>query len=143
MKRKVFGPVAHTPPYVKPVSYKWVFVKKHNEKNEIVSYKACLVAQDFSQLLRIDYDETYSPVINVITFHYLISLVVFEKLSMQLMDVVTAYLYGDLDTKIYMKVPKGLTLTVSNISKPSNTLLIQLKRSFYDLKQSERMRYSE
>ena len=41
-------------------------------------------------------------------FYYLISLVVSEKLSMQLMDVVTAYLYGDLHTKISMKVPKEL-----------------------------------
>ena len=63
---------------------------------------------------RIDYDETYSPVMDVITFRYLISLVVSEKLSMQLMDVVIAYLYGDLDMKIYMKVPEGLTLTGSN-----------------------------
>ncbi|KAM2216225.1 hypothetical protein ACFXTI_022739 [Malus domestica] len=43
-KRKVFGLVAHTSPHVKPVGYKWVFVRKHNEKNEIVCYKARLVA---------------------------------------------------------------------------------------------------
>ena len=42
---------------------------------------------------------------DVITFRYLISLVVSKKLSMQLMDIVTAYLYGNLDTEIYMKVP--------------------------------------
>ena len=47
---------------------------------------------------------------DVITFHYLVGLVVSEKLSMQLMDVVTAYLYGDLDADIYMKVPDGVTL---------------------------------
>ncbi|KAM2212393.1 hypothetical protein ACFX1X_022752 [Malus domestica] len=27
---------------------------------------------------------------------------------MRLMDVITAYLYGELDTEIYMKVPEGL-----------------------------------
>ena len=105
-KRKVFGPVVPTPPHVKPVGYKWVFVRKRNEKNEIVRYKARLVAQGFSQRPGIDYDETYSPVMDVITFRYLISLVVFEKLDMQLMDVVTAYLYEDLDTETYMKVPE-------------------------------------
>ena len=81
-------------------------MKKRNENNEIVRYKACLVAQGFSQRLRIDYEETYSHVMDVITFHYLISLVVSEKVNMQLMDVVTAYLYEDLDTEMYMKVPK-------------------------------------
>ncbi|KAK9942694.1 hypothetical protein M0R45_008346 [Rubus argutus] len=102
-KRTVFGPVVPIPSGIKPVGYKWVFVRKRNEKNDIVRYKARLVAQGFSQRPGIDYEETYSPVMDVITFRYLISLVVFEKLNMQLMDVVTAYLYGDLDTEIYMK----------------------------------------
>ena len=91
--------------------------------NEIVRYKARLVAQSFSHCPTIEYDETYSPVMDVNTFHYLISLVLSEKLSMQLMDVVTSYLYGDLDTKIYMKVPERVTLTGSNISiTPEHTL---------------------
>ena len=78
--------------------------------NEIVRYKARLVAQGFSQRPGIDYEETYSPVMDIITFRYLISLVVSERLNMQLMDVVTAYLYGDLDAEIYMKAPVGLPL---------------------------------
>ena len=47
-KRKVFGHIAHTPPHVKHVGYKWVFVQKCNDKNEIVHYKVRLVAQGFS-----------------------------------------------------------------------------------------------
>ena len=123
MKHKVFRYIAPIPPHVKPVGYKWVFVRKRNEKNEIVRYKARLVAQSFSQCLGIDYDKTYSLVMDVITFHYLISLVVFEKLNMQLMDVVTVYLHENLDMKIYMKVPERLPLTSSNNSRPRNTLL--------------------
>ena len=41
-----------------------------------------------------------------------------------------------------MKVPEGLTLTGSNISKPRNTLSIRLRRSLYGLKQSGRMWYN-
>jgi hypothetical protein len=141
-KRKVFGPVVPTPPHVKPVGFKWVFVRKRNEKNEIVRYKARLVAQGFSQRPGIDYEETYSPVMDVITFRYLVSLVVSEKLNMQLMDVVTAYLYGDLDTEIYMKVPEGLRIPESNSSRPRNTFSIHLRRSLYGLKQSGRMWYN-
>ena len=48
MKREVFGPVVRIPTSVKPVGYKWVFVRKRNEKSEIVRYKARLVAQGFS-----------------------------------------------------------------------------------------------
>ena len=57
-------------------------------------YKARLVQQGFSQRPCIDYKETYSLVVDAITFRYLISLAVFEGLDMRLMDVVTAYLYG-------------------------------------------------
>ena len=75
------------------------------------------MVQGFSQRPGIDYEETYSPVMDVITFRYLVSLVVSEKLDMQLMDVVTAYLYGDLDSEIYMKVPDDITLPKSTFEK--------------------------
>ena len=43
-KHKVFGPVLLTPSSVKHVGHKWVFIRKHNKKNEILRYKARLVA---------------------------------------------------------------------------------------------------
>ena len=68
------------------------------------------MAQGVSQRPVIDYDETYSPVMDIITFRYLISLSVLEELDMRLMDVVTAYLYGMLENDIYMKVLEGFQL---------------------------------
>ena len=73
---------------------------------------------------------------DAITFRYLVNLVVSEKLNMQLMDVVTAYLYGDLDTDIYIKVSDGLSLPNSSDSKPRSAYVIRLRRSLYGLKQS-------
>ena len=93
-KREVFGPVVQTPKDVKPVGYKCVVVRKHNENNGIIRYKARLVAQGFSQRLDIDYEETYSPIMDAMTFCFLISLAVSEGLDMRLMDVITTYLYG-------------------------------------------------
>ncbi|CAA7040495.1 unnamed protein product [Microthlaspi erraticum] len=72
-KREVFGPVVRTPEGVKPVGHKWIFVRKRNENGEIVRHKARLVAQGFSQIPGIDYEETYSPVVDATTFqvsHY-------------------------------------------------------------------------
>ena len=43
-KREVFGPITRIPDNVKPIGYKWVFVRKRNEKNEVVRYKARIVA---------------------------------------------------------------------------------------------------
>ncbi|GJW57401.1 retrovirus-related pol polyprotein from transposon TNT 1-94 [Tanacetum coccineum] len=86
-KCEVFGPVVRTPKGVKPVGYKWVFVRKRNEKNEITRYKARSVAQGFSQ----------RP----------------EGLDLRLMDVVTAYLCSSLDTEIFMKFQDGFKVPES------------------------------
>ena len=45
-----------------------------------------------------------------ITFRYLISMAANMNLDMQLMDVVTTYLYGSLDAHIYMKIPNGFKI---------------------------------
>lgn len=139
---KVFGPIVKTPEDVKPVGYKWVFIRKRNEKNEIMRYKTRLVAQGFSQRPGIDYEETYSPVMDVITFRYLVSLAISKNLEMRLMDVVTAYLYESLDNDIYMNIPEGFKMPEALNSKPKEKYSIKLQRSLYGLKQSRRMWYN-
>ena len=81
---------------------------KRNENDKVVRYKARLVAQDFLLRSDIDYEETYSPVVDEITFRYMINMTVHEKLEMHLMDVVTTYLYGSLDHNIFMRMPEVL-----------------------------------
>ena len=100
------------------------------------------MAQGFSQRLGIDYEETYSPVMDAITFQYLISLAVSEGLDMRMMNVVTTYLYGSLDANVYMKIPEGFTLLEAMNSKPRSMYSIKLQRSLYRLKQSGRMWYN-
>ncbi|XP_019248636.1 PREDICTED: uncharacterized protein LOC109227898 [Nicotiana attenuata] len=122
---------------VQPVGYKWVFVRKRNNKNEVVRYKARPMAQGFLQRPVIDYMETYSPMVDAITFRFLINLAVHEKLDMRLMDVVTA-LYGTLDNEIYMKIPEGLKVPETN-KKFRETYSIKLQKFLYGLKQSGRI----
>jgi hypothetical protein len=56
------------------------------------------------------------------------------------MDVVTAYLYGSLDSDIYMKVPDMISVPNTNVGR--NMYCVKLKKSLYELKQSERMWYN-
>ena len=61
---------------------------------------------------------------------------------MRLMDVITAYLYGSIDSDIHMKIPEGFKLPEAVSTKPRNMLSIKLQRSLYRLKQSGRMWYN-
>jgi Reverse transcriptase (RNA-dependent DNA polymerase) len=92
-----------------------------------VRYKVRLVAQDFTQIPGVDYEETYSPIVDAITLQFLISLTITENLQMHLMDVVTAYLYESLDNDIYMKVPERLKMSEVFKSKSREIYSIKLK----------------
>ena len=98
----------------------------------------------FSQRLGIDYEETYSPIMDAITFRFLISLAISKRLDMRFMDVIITYLYGfiDNDIYIYMKIHESFKLPEVNNTKPRNMCLIKLQQSLYGLKQSERMWYN-
>ena len=105
------------PEVIKLVGYKWVFIRKCNEKNEIIRYKAWLIAQGFSQRPSIDYEEIYSLIMDAILFRYLICYAISKGLDLHLMDVVIAYLYGSLDDDIYMKILEGFKMLEATNSK--------------------------
>ena len=64
---------------------------------------------------------------DAITLRVLISLVTKENLDMQLMDVVTAYLYGSLDNDIYMKIPEEYKMLKHIILHPEVCILSSYK----------------
>ena len=113
-------------------------MRKRNEKNEVVRYKAQLVAQGFSQKPDIDYEEIYSPMVDAITFRYLISLAIHHKFHMRLMDVVTTCLCDSLDSEIYMKVLEGFKMPKACKDSREN-YAIHLHKSLYMLKQFGRI----
>ena len=84
-----------------------------------------LVVQSFLQRPSIDYEETYTLVMDAITFGFLISLVAKENLDMRLMNFVTTYLYGSLDNDIYMKIPEGYKM--SETYNPTSRSMYSIK----------------
>jgi Reverse transcriptase (RNA-dependent DNA polymerase)/GAG-pre-integrase domain/Zinc knuckle len=136
IKRGTFSGPLETPENKTVIGCRWVFVKKRGENNTVIRFKARLVAQGFSQRPGVDYNETYSPVMDITSYRYLISLSLTLSCNIHIMDVVTAFLYGDLDKEIYMKVPEGINIP-SGIRKPS----LKLVKSLYGLKQAGRLWY--
>ncbi|MCO5586748.1 hypothetical protein L7F22_040690 [Adiantum nelumboides] len=99
------------PPQRKLVTCKWLLCKKLQPDGTISRYKACLVARDFSQVLGIDYGETFSPMLRITSFWVLIALAAQFRFLIHQMDVRTAFLHGDLEEEIYMKQPLGYVST--------------------------------
>ena len=116
----------------KPVGCKWIFKAKYKDDGEIERFKARLVAQGYAQKPGIDFHETFSPVVKHSSIRSLLSYGVNRDMKIHQMDVVTAFLNGNLDEEIYMHQPEGF------VQKGQENLVCRLRKSIYGLKQSPR-----
>lgn len=94
----------------KVVGCKWIF--KRNDGIPGVDeerYKAGLVAQGFSQIPGIDFNEVFSPVVKYSSIRLMLALVAKYDLELEQLDVKTAFLHGKLEETIYIRQPKGYT----------------------------------
>ena len=80
----------------KAIGCKWVFKRKHDADGYVESYKARLVAQGFNQKYRVDYDETFCPVVRFESVRTLVALAAKHDLTLHQSDVTTAFLNGEL-----------------------------------------------
>src|SRR5271169_4341381 len=100
----------------------------------IVRLKARLVARGFSQIYGIDYLDTYAPVVKLASIRILLSLAAIYGLEIHQMDVVTAFLAGNLEEEIYMEQPEGF-----EVGTKDEDLVCRLRKSIYGLKQAPRV----
>ena len=112
------------------VGSKWVFKKKLDENNQVISHKARLVAQGFSQKYGTDYDEVFAPVTRSSTFRMLLAVSAKRKYIVKQFDIKSAFLNGELKEEIYLKQPPGFQI---------NNQVYRLKKSLYGLKQAARV----
>jgi len=85
----------------KILTSKWVFRIKEEGK-----YKARLVLRGCEQKEEIDYEEIYSPVINSAPLRIIFALAVKDYYIVKF-DIKTAFLYGEIQEEIYMRLPEG------------------------------------
>jgi hypothetical protein len=62
------------PPGANVVTDKWLFRHKLTSDGSLNHYKARWVLRGFTQRPRVDYDETFSPVVKFATVHAVLSL---------------------------------------------------------------------
>ena len=119
------------PPRVKPIGSKWVFSVKLRSDGSFDRYKARLVTLGNKQEYGVDYEETFAPIAKMTTVRTILAIATSQSWRLHQMDVKNAFLHGDLQEEIYMKLPFGMTT-----SSPHDGC--KLKRSLYGLKQAPR-----
>ena len=116
----------------KAIGCSWVFVVKFNPYESIARLKARLVSKGYAQTYRVDYSDTFSPVAKLTFIRLFIFLAASYDWDLHQLDIINAFLHGDLQEEVYMKQPPRF-VAQGEIGK-----VYRLRKSLYGLKQSPR-----
>lgn len=106
----------------KILTNKWVFKQKDDGR-----FRARLVIRGCEQEYGLNYEETFSPVINSSSMRIIFGLAAVRDYRIIKFDIKTAFLYGDIQEDVFMELPEGYEQTEK---------ICKLKKSLYGLKQA-------
>ncbi|GKV11743.1 hypothetical protein SLEP1_g22966 [Rubroshorea leprosula] len=95
-------------PQTNIVGSNWVFKTKLNSDGNVDRFKARLVARGYSQVPRVDFEETFSPILKPTTLRLVLALATTLFWPFRQLDVKNAFLHGNLKEEVYMRQPLGL-----------------------------------
>lgn len=123
------------PEHVNVVRTKWIFKNKIDEDENVIRNKARLVAQRYSQIEGIDFDETFAPVARLECIRLILGIACKIRIKLYQMDVKRVFLNEILQEEVYVVQPKGF----EDRKFPDH--VYKLKRALYGLKQAHRAWY--
>ena len=119
------------PPTKKTLICKWVYKIKYNSDGTMERNKAWLVILRNHQIGGIDYTETFAPMAKMVIVQVFLAVAAVGNWEVHQLDIYNAFLHGDLQEEVYMKLPARFQVLTSNT-------VCKLKKSSYELKQAPR-----
>ena len=118
------------PPDINVIGSRLVLRYKRDATRAIVSCKSQFIAQGFSQIEGVDYNETFAPTAKLSAIQIVATLAVRNNWELEQMDVDSTYLNAPLKETIYMWQAKGY----EEPGKPNHVCL--LKCAVYGIRQA-------
>lgn len=91
----------------KALKNKCVYKLKNKENYPRPRYKTRLVVKGFNQKKWIDFEEIFSPVVKMSLIRVILGLTASLDLEIELLDVKTTFLHGDLEEEIHIEQSEG------------------------------------
>jgi hypothetical protein len=95
------------------IGTKWVYHNKENEDGIVVKNKSRLVAQGYTQVEGLDFDETFAPVARLEAIRILLAYACSRNIKLYQMDVKSAFLNGKISELVYVEQPPVLKILQS------------------------------
>ena len=89
------------------IGTKWIFKNKIDEDGEVVRNKSRLVAQDYTQVKGVDFDESFALIARLESIRILLSIACIMNFKLYQMDVKSAFFNGISHEEVFVKQPKG------------------------------------
>lgn len=109
--------IVQKPPNQNVVGSRLVLTNKYRPDGSIERRKARIVAKGYSQKFGIDYNQTFAPVARMESIRLMLALAAEFGMKVRQFDVVTAYLNGILEEKVFMEVPEMLSEMLDRINQ--------------------------
>ena len=121
----------------KAIGLKWVYRVKRDPAGNIVKHKARLVAKGYVQRQGVDFEEVFAPVARMETVRLLLALAAHSGWEVHHMDVMSAFLNGELSEEVYVAQPPGYVIAGKEQS------VLKLRKALYGLRQAPRAWYAK